>query len=78
VPLRVFGKLVRDEGAEAPFRVRDLQGVRRPEDRAAEAMPALLGVVYRTNSHPESAFSEREWDSEQKRRHLERFSSMLE
>jgi hypothetical protein len=77
VRMRIFGKLIRDEGAETPFRLRDLEGLRRSDDHAPEPMVPLRGTVYLTRIHPEGAFSEREWDSEEKRRHLERFTAAL-
>jgi hypothetical protein len=79
VRLRIFGKLARDQAAEAPFQLRDLEGLRRLEDADpdVEPMPTLRGAVHTTGSPP-SVLSADEWRSDDKQRHLDRLSRALD
>jgi hypothetical protein len=72
VRLRLFGKLVGDEDAESPFRLRDLEGFRLMEDvyPDRETMPGLDGIVYTTRRYEPRDFSTAEWDSPEKARHV--------
>lgn len=69
----LFGKLVRDERARSPFVLRDLEGFLLQEDAYPdrEIVPALVGPVHTTRAYDESRFSEAEWQSEEKKRHLD-------
>jgi hypothetical protein len=70
--LVVFGKLIRDEKAKAPFRLRDVEGYLFKEDAYPdrELLPTLEGAVYTTKRYKETDFSETEWQSEEKDRHV--------
>jgi hypothetical protein len=72
----LFGKLVRDEHARSPFVLRDLEGFLLKEDAYPdrELVPALVGSVHRTGSYEESQFSDAEWESEEKKRHVDEFT----
>ncbi len=76
VRLHIFGKLIRDEGARSPFRVRDLEGFRLIEDAYPDRdlMPAREGVVYTTKTYTLRDFSDAEWESEEKGRHVKELS----
>ncbi len=71
----IFGLLVIDQHAQSPFILRDLEGLVLFEDRDPdrELMSVLEGNVYTTKKYEESAFSNAEWQSEEKTRHLEEF-----
>jgi hypothetical protein len=70
--LVVFGKLIRDEKAKAPFRLRDVEGYLLKEDMYPdrELVPTLEGAVHTTKRYKETDFSETEWRSEEKDRHV--------
>jgi hypothetical protein len=70
--LRLFGKVVTDAGARAPFRLRDLEGFRLEEDAYPdrEAMTGLDGVVFTTRRYDAGDFSAAEWDSAAKTRQV--------
>ena len=70
--LRLSGKLVRDEGARSPFRLRDLEGFRLLEDAYPDRDPMLAkeGVVHTTKSYALRDFTDAEWESEERSRHL--------
>lgn len=72
VRLRIFGKLIRDEGARSPFHLRDLEGFRLLEDAYPDrdSMPAKEGVVLTTKSYALRDFSDDAWESDEKSRHL--------
>ncbi|MEP7123116.1 MAG: hypothetical protein ABJE95_19465 [Byssovorax sp.] len=72
VRLRLFGKLIRDEGARSPFRLRDLEGFRLIEDATPDRDPMVAkeGVVHTTKSYTLRDFSDAEWESDEKSRHL--------
>ncbi|AKT41484.1 hypothetical protein [Chondromyces crocatus] len=77
--LQLFGKLVRDEGAEPPFVIRDVEGYLLKEsypDR--ELMPLMAGPVHTTRRYAPSDFSESAWESEEKTRHVEEFTRDVE
>lgn len=76
VRLRIFGKLIRDEGARSPFRLRDLEGFRLIEDAYPDRdlMPAREGVVYTTKTYTLRDFTDAEWESEEKARHVKELS----
>jgi hypothetical protein len=76
VRLRLFGKLVRDEGARSPFRLRDLEGFRLLEDAYPDRDPMVAreGVVHTTKSYALRDFAAAEWESEEKSRHVKELS----
>lgn len=75
IKMVIFGKLVRDTHAPSPFHVRDVEGflLKEDADPDREIVPAQLGPVYATQTYAENLFSDAEWDSEEKRRHVEQF-----
>lgn len=76
IKLQVFGKLMRDKEAVLPLTLRDVDGFLLKEnvdpDRAL--MPRLEGKVLVGKAHPLKSFSDAEWQSEERSRHLEEFS----
>lgn len=78
--LTLFGKLIGDEGARAPFRVHDVEGFLLKEDAFPdrELMQTLEGVAYTTGAYPEDAFSDAVWDSPDKQRHLDELTRRVE
>jgi hypothetical protein len=76
----VFGLLVLDQKAKTPFTLRDLEGFLLFEDRNPdrELLSLIEGKAYTTKSYPESAFSSAEWESDEKKRHLEQFGQEVE
>jgi hypothetical protein len=75
VPLRVFGKLIHDLRPRWPLLLRDVEGYLFFEDATPDRahLSRLAGAVHKTATYPLSEFSDREWDSEQKRRYLDEF-----
>lgn len=80
VKMVIFGKLVRDLHAPSPFHVRDVEGflLKEDADPDREIVPAQLGPLYATRTYAENLFSDAEWDSEEKRRHVEQFEKDVE
>ncbi|MCK6587164.1 MAG: hypothetical protein L6Q76_06220 [Polyangiaceae bacterium] len=78
--LVVFGRLIRDEQAKPPFRLRDLEGFLLKENTSPdrELMRTLEGVVHSTRPYSVADFSEREWESEEKERHVKEYERILE
>jgi hypothetical protein len=78
--LELFGKLVRSLGARAPFRLRDLEGFRLLPDSYPdrELMRAIEGAFYTTKSYALRDFSDDEWQSEEKSRHVKELSKDVE
>lgn len=74
--LRLFGKLIRDENAKAPFRLRDIEGflllVDTYPDR--EAIPSLEGTVHTTRRYADTDFSTDAWESEDKTRRIDKLT----
>ncbi len=79
VKLTVFGKLLRDKEPALPLTLRDVDGYLLKEnvdpDRAL--MPRLEGKVLTGKQHPVKGFSDAEWQSEERARHLVEFSKDL-
>ena len=75
VPLRVFGKLVRDEAAQSPFRLHDVEGYLLKENTFPdrEPMAALEGTVLTSRTYNLRDFSDATWDSDDKKRHVTEF-----
>jgi hypothetical protein len=76
IKLLVFGKLMRDQEAAMPLTLRDVDGFLLKEnvdpDRAL--MPRLEGKVVTGKPHPLKNFSDAEWQSEERSRHLTEFA----
>lgn len=76
VKLTVFGKLLHDQQPAQPLTLRDVDGFLLKEnvdpDRAL--MPRLEGKVHVAKTHPVKNFSDAEWQSEERTRHLVEFS----
>lgn len=76
IKLTVFGKLLRDAGPAMPLTLRDVDGFLLKEnvdpDRAL--MPRLEGKVVTGKKHAPTEFSDAEWQSEERTRHLEEFA----
>ncbi|MRG93475.1 hypothetical protein [Polyangium spumosum] len=72
----IFGKLVLDEQAKSPFVLRDVEAFLLKEDTYPdrELVPGRDGPFYTTKAYPESVFSDAEWQSEEKDRHVEEFT----
>lgn len=78
--LVLFGKLILDEGASAPFRLRDLEGFLLKEDTYPdrEIVPSIDGPIFTTKAYPKSDFSDKEWQSEERDRHQNEFRKDVE
>jgi len=78
--LVVFGKLILDEQVKPPFRLRDLEGFLLKEDTSPdrELMPTLEGVFHTTRPYSVADFSDREWESEEKTRHVKEYQRVIE
>jgi len=74
--LRIFGKLIRDEAPEPPFRLRDVEGFLLKENAHPdrELMAGLLGTVYTTKRYRLNDFSDAAWESEEKTRYVDQLS----
>lgn len=67
----VFGKLIRDEEARAPFTLRDVEGFRLIEDAFPDrhTVPAWEGRVHTTKAYAAEDFADSPWESEAKERY---------
>lgn len=76
IKLLVFGKLMQDQQAALPLTLRDVDGYLLKEDVDPDRalMPRLEGKVYASKPHPLKSFSDAEWQSEERNRHLVEFS----
>jgi len=76
IKLTVFGKLLRDAAPAMPLTLRDVDGFLLKEnvdpDRAL--MPRLEGKVVTGKKHAPGEFSDAEWQSEERTRHLDEFA----
>ncbi|SHH15506.1 hypothetical protein SAMN05428948_3058 [Massilia sp. CF038] len=76
IKLTVFGKLLRDAKPALPLTLRDVDGFLLKEnvdpDRAL--MPRLEGKVLTGSKHLAGDFSDAEWQSEERTRHLDEFA----
>ncbi|MDI1450848.1 hypothetical protein [Polyangium sp. 6x1] len=72
----IFGKLVLDERAKSPFVLRDVEAYLLKEDTYPdrELVPGRDGPFYTTKAYPESVFSDAEWQSEERDRHIKEFT----
>jgi hypothetical protein len=69
---QIFGKLVRDEGARAPFTLRDVEGLLLLEDAFPDrhTLPAWEGAVHTTKAYSADDFAAEAWQSETKTRYV--------
>jgi hypothetical protein len=79
VRLAMFGKLMRDQEAALPLTLRDVDGYLLKEDTDPDRllMPRLEGKAFVGKPHPLKAFSDAEWDSEERSRYLAEFGKDL-
>ncbi|MDI3286215.1 hypothetical protein [Polyangium sp. 15x6] len=72
----IFGKLVLDERAKSPFVLRDVEAYLLKEDTYPdrELVPGRDGPFHTTKAYPESVFSDAEWQSEERDRHIKEFT----
>ncbi|HLL81901.1 MAG TPA: hypothetical protein VK420_04580 [Longimicrobium sp.] len=76
VKLQVFGKLIRDQRPAFPLKLRDVDAFLLKEDTFPdrELLPRLVGYAHTTRAYPEAAFSDAEWQSEERDRYLNEFT----
>ena len=79
VKLTMFGKLMRDQDAALPLTLRDVDGylLKENTDPDRALMPRLEGKVIVGKPHPLKAFSDAEWQDEQRSRYLAEFGKDL-
>lgn len=72
VRLTVFGKLMRDQAPAMPLTLRDVDAylLKENADPDRALMPRMSGTAYVTKSYPLRAFSDNEWQSEERSRYL--------
>jgi len=72
----LFGKLIKDQGAASPFKLRDLDGYLFLSDQNPdrENLKPTPGAFHTTQKYGAEAFSEAEWSSEEKDRHVAEFT----
>ena len=80
IKLNLFGKLLVDEKPAFPLTLRDVDGFLLIPD--ADPDRALMarreGRLHTSRSYPLSAFSETEWDSDERRRYIEEYGRDVE
>ena len=79
VRLTMFGKLMRDQEAALPLTLRDVDGylLKENTDPDRALMPRLEGKVFTGKPHPLNAFSDAEWQAEERSRYLAEFGKDL-
>ena len=72
VRLTIFGKLVLEQRPAFPLKLRDVEAFLLLEDAHPdrEMLPRLAGYVHTTRTYPPTAFSDAEWQSEERERYL--------
>ncbi len=80
IKLNLFGKLLVDEKPVFPLTLRDIDGFLLKEDSTPDRalMPRLPGRVLVSRTYPLAAFSEAEWDSEERARYLAEYGRDVE
>lgn len=80
IKLNLFGKLLVDEKPVFPLTLRDVDGFLLKEDSTPDraVMPRLPGRVLVSRTYPLAAFSEAEWDSEERARYLAEYGRDVE
>lgn len=77
IPFLVFGKVITDSGAKSPFVLRNLRGFRFIEVTTPDTELMDREIVpeyekeYKTRGYSKNSFSNKEWDSEAKRRRMQ-------
>lgn len=76
IKLTVFGKLLRDAAPAQPLTLRDVDGwlLKENADPDRALLPRLPGHVFSGAAHALSGFSDAEWASEERSRHLAEFA----
>ncbi len=76
VKLTVFGKLLKDLAPSFPLTLRDVDGYLLKENTDPDRLllPRLEGSVYSSKTYPPNAFSDAEWQSEERSRYLAELS----
>ncbi|MDE2401095.1 MAG: hypothetical protein KGL90_05480 [Burkholderiales bacterium] len=76
VPLTLFGKLIRDAKPVFPLTLRDLQGFVLYENRFPDRamMPRRPQAIYTSGVYPPAGFSDAEWSSPDRQRHLDEYT----
>jgi hypothetical protein len=76
VRLTLFGKLLRDAASAQPLTLRDVDGwlLKENTDPDRAILPRLEGRVFTGRAHEGQAFSEAEWQSEERSRYLAEFA----
>jgi hypothetical protein len=79
VRLTMFGKLMRDREAALPLTLRDVDGylLKENTDPDRALMPRLEGKVFTGKPHSLGAFSDAEWQGEERSRYLAEFGKDL-
>lgn len=79
IRLAVFGKLLHDKAPAMPLVLRDVEAYLLKEDADPDRalMPRLEGRVAAGKPHPLKAFSDAEWNGEERVRHLAEFGKDL-
>ncbi|MDL2356627.1 MAG: hypothetical protein QFF03_15350 [Pseudomonadota bacterium] len=79
VKLTMFGKLLRDQDAALPLTLRDVDGylLRENTDPDRALMPRIEGKALVGKPHPLTAFSDAEWQGEERSRYLAAFGNDL-
>ncbi len=79
IKLSAFGKLLRDLAPAMPLTLRDVDGylLKENADPDRALMPRLDGKVVTGKAQPLSNFSDAEWQSEERTRHLDEFARDL-
>jgi hypothetical protein len=73
--LCIFGKLVHDEQARAPFVLRDIEGfLLRESYPDRETIVGVDGPYHTTKPYDPKEFSDAEWQSEEKTRTVNEFT----
>ena len=80
IKLNLFGKLLVDEKPVFPLTLSDVDGFLLKEDSTPDraVMPRLPGRVLVSRTYPLAAFSEAEWDSEERARYLAEYGRDVE
>jgi hypothetical protein len=80
VRLTVFGKLLRDQEPAMPLTLRDVDAylLKENTDPDRALMPRLEGAQHVSKTYPGKAFSDAEWQSEERSRYLGEFGKDLE
>ncbi len=75
--LTIFGKLIRDKAPVFPLVLRDVDGFLLKADTFPDRdlVPRRQDKIYTTKSYSVSVFSDAEWQSEERERHLREFAN---